>query len=103
LILKSRRACRNRDWENERHAKARNFGKVKPEKNTIDKETVINKNNDNRKEKKMEETYKKNNKEEEDKKPKGKKYASTKEALKGISEELIQTHKTAGYSCWRCG
>jgi hypothetical protein len=52
---------------------------------------------------KKEETYKNNKKEEKDKKPKEKKYASTKEALKGISEELIQKHKSASPLCWRCG
>jgi hypothetical protein len=53
-----------------------------------------------RKRKKLIKTIKK---EEKDKKPKEKKYGSTKEALKGISEELIQKHKSAGASCWRCG
>jgi hypothetical protein len=89
--------------EMKRRAKARNFGEAKPQKNTTETEKVINKNKDNRKEKKKEETYKNNKKEEKDKKPKEKKYASTKEALKGISEELIQKHKSAGTSCWRCG
>jgi hypothetical protein len=78
-----------------RHAKACNFGEAKPQKNTTEKEKFINKNNDNRKEKKKEETYKNNKKEEKDKKPKDKKYASTQEALKGISEDLIQNHKSA--------
>jgi hypothetical protein len=86
-----------------RRAKERNVGEAKPQKNTTEKEKVINKNKDNRKEKKKEDTYKNNKKEEKDKKPKEKKYASTKEALKGISEELIQKHKSAGTSCWRCG
>jgi hypothetical protein len=34
---------------------------------------------------------------------KGKKYALIKQALKGISEELIQKHKSAGASSWKCG
>jgi hypothetical protein len=88
-----------------RHAKARNFGEVKPQTNTTEKqkEKVITKNKDNRQEKKKEEGYKNNKKEEEDQKPKEKKYASTKEALNGISEELIQKYKSASASCWRCG
>jgi hypothetical protein len=86
-----------------RCAKACHFGEAKPQKNTTEKAKVINKNKDNRQEKKMEETYKNNKKAEKDKKPKENKYASTKEALKGISGELIQKHKSAGASCWRCG
>jgi hypothetical protein len=38
---------------------------------------------------KKEQTYKNNRKEQKDKKPKEKKYALTKEALNGISKELI--------------
>ena len=34
---------------------------------------------------------------------KDKKFASTKEALEGISEALIQKHRNAKASCWRCG
>jgi hypothetical protein len=37
--------------EMKRPAKARNFGEPKPQKNTTEKEKVINKNKDNRKEK----------------------------------------------------
>jgi hypothetical protein len=67
------------------------MGEVKPQKPTTEKanETVINKNKDNRKEKKQEETYINIKKEEKDKKPKENKYASTKEALNGMSKELI--------------
>jgi hypothetical protein len=86
-----------------RRAKARNFGAAKPQKNTTEKEKVINKYKDNKKKKKKEETYKNNKKEDKDKKAKEKKYASTKEALKRISEELIQKYKSAGASSWRCG
>jgi hypothetical protein len=89
--------------EMKRRAKACNFGEPKPQKTTTEKEKVINKNQDNRKETDKEETYKNNKKEENDKKPKEKQYASTTEALKGISEELIQKHKSAGASCWRYG
>jgi hypothetical protein len=78
------------------------FSEAKPQKNTTEKEKVMNKNKDNRKEKKKEETYKTNKQEEKQKKHKEKKYASTKEAIKGISEELIQKHKSAGACCWRC-
>jgi predicted small secreted protein len=66
-------------------------------------EKGVNKNTCNRKEKKKEKTYKNNKKEEKDTKPEEKKYVSTKEALKGISKELIQMYKSAGASCWRCG
>jgi hypothetical protein len=55
-----------------RCAKAHNFGKAKPQKNTTETEKVINKNKDNRTQKKKEETYKNNKKEEKDKKPKAK-------------------------------
>jgi hypothetical protein len=82
-----------------RRAKAPNFGEANPQNNTTEKEEVTHKNTDNRKEKKKEETYKNNKKEDKDKKPKEKKYPSTKEALNGISEELIQKHKSAGASC----
>jgi hypothetical protein len=78
-----------RSEEMKRRAKARNFGKAKPQKIASQKEKVTNKNQDNRKEKKKEETYKNNKKEEKDKKAKEKKNASTKAALKGISEERI--------------
>jgi hypothetical protein len=54
-------------------------------------------------EKKKEETYKNNEKEEKDTKPKEKRYASTKEGLKGISKDLIQKHKSVGAFYWRCG
>jgi hypothetical protein len=67
-----------------------------------DKEKVIHKNKDNRKEMKMEEPYTNNKKEENDKKSRQKKYASTKEALKGIRKELIQKHISASATCWRC-
>jgi hypothetical protein len=87
--------------EMKRYAKASNFGEAKPQKTTAEKEKVINKYKDNRNEKKKEETYKNNKKQEKDKKPKEKKYGPTKDALKGISEELIQKHKSAGTSCWR--
>jgi hypothetical protein len=86
-----------------RRTKARNFGEAKLQKHTKDKGKVINKNTDNRKETKKERTYKNNKEDEKDKKPKEEKYASITEALKGISEELIQKHKSAGASCWRCG
>jgi hypothetical protein len=86
--------------EMKRRAKARTFGEAKPQKNTTEKEKVINKYKDNRNEKKKEEPYKNNKKDEKDEKPKVKKDASTKEALKGISEELIQKHKYASASCW---
>jgi hypothetical protein len=86
-----------------RHAKACNFKEAKPQKNTIEQDKLINKDEDNGKVMKMEETYKNNNKHIKDKQPKGKKYASTKEALKGISEELIQKHKSTSTYYWRCG
>jgi hypothetical protein len=73
-----------------RGAKACNFRVGKPQKNTTEKDKVINRNKDNRQEKTMEEPYKNNKKEEKEKKPKEKKYASTKVASKGISEELIK-------------
>jgi hypothetical protein len=65
-------------------------GKQNPKKTPQNKRKLLTKITHNRNEKKKEETYKNNKKEEKDNKPKEKKYASTKEALKGISEELIQ-------------
>jgi uncharacterized FlaG/YvyC family protein len=50
----------------------------------------------------MEETYKTNKNEEKNKKPKEKKYASTKEPLGRISKELNQNYKSAGTYSWRC-
>jgi hypothetical protein len=47
----------NRIEEMKRRAKVRNVGEPKPQKNTTEKEKVINKYKDNRKEKKQEETY----------------------------------------------
>jgi hypothetical protein len=44
--------------EIKRRAKALNFGEAKPQKNTTEKEKVINKYQHNRNEKKNEETYK---------------------------------------------
>jgi hypothetical protein len=42
------------------------------------------------------------NKEVNDKKSKEKRFSSTKETLKGIGEEVIQTHKATNAICWRC-
>jgi hypothetical protein len=52
---------------------------------------------------KKEEPYKSNEKGEKDKTPKEKKYASTKGAIHGISEERIQKHKSASASCYSSG
>jgi hypothetical protein len=92
----------NRIEEMKRRANARNFREAKSQKNIIENDKFINKNKDNRKEKKKEETYKNNKTEEQDKKPKEKNYGSKHEALKGISKKLIQKHKYAGASYWRC-
>jgi hypothetical protein len=75
-----------------------NFGEAKSQKNTTEKENVININTDNTREKKQEETYKYNKKEEKDNKLKEKQYTSTNEALNGISDELIEKHKFASAS-----
>jgi hypothetical protein len=86
--------------EMKRHAKVFNFGKAQPPQNSSEKEKVINTNRENRKEKKKEETYKNNKKADQNKKPNEKKYASIKEALNGIGEDVIQKHKSDGASCW---
>jgi uncharacterized protein YlxW (UPF0749 family) len=74
-------------------------GETKPNKNRTDKSTNIEKEN----EKENEKDYNKdeNIKELTDKKSKDKRYSSTKEALNGISEELIQNHKAANIIGWQ--
>jgi hypothetical protein len=85
--------------------KDRTSRETKPNKNSTDKNT--NKEQENKKEN-MKENKKDYNKDEnikevKDRKSKDKRFSSTKEALNGISEELIQKHKAANATCWRCG
>jgi hypothetical protein len=89
--------------EMKRRAKAPSKGEIKPIKHSSGKEKEKEKDKNKNKEKKKDEYIKKDKNEGKDKKQKEKKFASTKEALEGINETLIQKHKSAGTSCWRCG
>jgi hypothetical protein len=81
--------------------KERTSGETKPNKNSTDKST--NKEKENKKENKKDNNKDENKKEVKDKKSKDKTFSSIKEALNGISEELIQKPKAANPTCWRCG
>jgi hypothetical protein len=87
--------------EYKRRTKERTYGETKPNKNSTDKST--NKEQENKTENKQDYNKDENKKEVKDKKSKDKRFSSTKEALNGISDELIQKHKAANATCWQCG
>jgi hypothetical protein len=93
--------------EIKRRAKARSKMEIKTHKNSNEKEKekekVKNKNGETKKEKKDNKNKNNYKKDTQEKKIKEEKFALMKEALDGISELLIQKHKTTGVSCWRCG
>jgi hypothetical protein len=91
--------------EYKQRTKERTSGETKPNKNSTDKNTNKEKENKNKNKKENKQDYNKdeNKKEVKDKKSKDKRFSSTKEALNGISEELIQKYETANATCWRCG
>jgi hypothetical protein len=86
-----------REEEYKRQTKERIFGETKPNKNRTDKCTNTEKENKNENNKDYNKEKDKN--EEKDMKSEDKRFSSMKEALNGISQELIQKHKAANTTC----